>query len=112
MIHLCVSTSAKGYYPPNVEIKYYNVKINGENFVDKPIKNNKVTYENIRPGTATLMISNYEMNDILKIVKSLKSSGVLLKGFNETINNEAKKQKGGFFSMLLDTLGASLLGNM
>ena len=40
--------SAKGYYLPNVEIKDYNIMINGENFFDPPIKNNKVTYENIR----------------------------------------------------------------
>ena len=40
--------SAKGYYLPNVEIKNYNVMINGENFFDQPIKKNKVTYENIR----------------------------------------------------------------
>ena len=37
-----------GYYLPNVEIKDYNIMINGENFFDQPIKNNKVTYENIR----------------------------------------------------------------
>ena len=36
------------YYLPNVEIKDYNIMINGENFFDQPIKNNKVTYENIR----------------------------------------------------------------
>ena len=41
-------TSAKGYYLPNVEIKDYNVMINGENVFDQPIKDNKVTYENIR----------------------------------------------------------------
>ena len=41
-------TSAKGYYLPNVEIKNHNVMINGENLFDQPIKNNKVTYENIR----------------------------------------------------------------
>ena len=46
MIHN--KTSAKGYYFPNVEIKDYNVMINGENIFDQPIKNNKVTYENIR----------------------------------------------------------------
>ena len=63
-------------------------------------------------GTTTFIISNDEMNDILKIVKSLEDSGVLLKGVNETIRNEAKEQKGGFLSMLLGTLGASLLGNM
>ena len=41
-------TSAKGYYLPNIEIRNYNVMSNGENFFDQPIKNNKVTYENIR----------------------------------------------------------------
>ena len=52
------------------------------------------------------------MEDILKIVKSLEDSGILLKGVSETIKNEAKEQKGGFLSMLLGTLRASLLGNM
>ena len=41
-------TSHSGYYLPNVEIKDYNIMINGENFFDQPMKNNKVTYENIR----------------------------------------------------------------
>ena len=63
-------------------------------------------------GTTTLIISNDEMDDILKIVKSLESSGLLLKGVSETIQNEAKEQKGGFLSMLLGTLGASLLGDI
>ena len=52
------------------------------------------------------------MDDILKIVKLLEGSGVLLKGVSETIQNEAKKQRGGFLSMLLGTLGASLLGDL
>ena len=52
------------------------------------------------------------MEDILQIVKSLEDSGLLLKGVSETIKNEEKEQKGGFLSMLLGTLGASLLGNM
>ena len=60
----------------------------------------------------TLIISNDEMKDILEIVSSLEDSGLLLKGVNETIKNEAKEQKGEFISMLLGTLGASLLGNM
>ena len=60
----------------------------------------------------TLIISNAEKEDISKIVKSLKISGILLKGVSETIKNEAKRQKGGFLSMLLGTLGASLLGDM
>ena len=52
------------------------------------------------------------MDDILKIVKSLENSGVLLKGVSETIQNEAKEQRGGFLSMLLGTLGAPLLGDV
>ena len=63
-------------------------------------------------GTTTLIISNDEMNDIIKIVKSLENSGVLLKGVSETIQHEAKEQRRGFLSMLLGTLGASLLGNL
>ena len=61
---------------------------------------------------ATLIISNNEMEDIIKIVKSLEDSGFLLKGIAETIQNEVKEQKGGFLSMLLGTLGASLWGNL
>ena len=52
------------------------------------------------------------MEDIIKIVKSLEDSDLLLKGVNEIVQNEAKEQKGGFFSMLIGTLGASLLGNI
>ena len=52
------------------------------------------------------------MKDILKILKSLEASGLLLEGVSETIKNEAKEQKGKFLSMLLGTLGANLLGNM
>ena len=60
----------------------------------------------------TLIISSGEMKDILKIVRFHEDSGLLLKGVCETIKNEAKEQKGGFLSMLLGPLGASLLGNM
>ena len=52
------------------------------------------------------------MNDIMKIIKALENSGILLKGVTKTIENETKEQKGGFLSMLLGTLGASLLGNL
>ena len=62
--------------------------------------------------TTTLIISNYEMKDIIRIVKYLEDSGLLLKGVSETIKNEGKEQKGGFLSMLLGTLGGSLLGNI
>ena len=60
----------------------------------------------------TLVISNDEINDIIKIVKSLEDSGLLLKGVTETVQNEIKEQKERFLSMLLGTLGASLLGNL
>ena len=60
----------------------------------------------------TLIISNDEIHDIIKIVKSLKDSGLLIEGVTKTVQNEVKEQKGGFFSMLLGTLGASLLGNL
>ena len=63
-------------------------------------------------GVTNLIISNDEMNDILKIVKSLENSGLLLKGVSETIQHEAKEQRGGFLSMLLGTLGGSLLGDI
>ena len=63
-------------------------------------------------SSTTLIISNNEMEDIIKIIKSLEDSGLLLKKVTETVQNEVKEQKGGFFSMLLGTLGASLLGNI
>ena len=59
-------------------------------------------------GTTTLIISNEEINDIVKIVKSLEESGLLIKGVSETIKNKAKEQKGGFLNMLLGTLSVSL----
>ena len=52
------------------------------------------------------------MNDVMKIAQALESSGVLLKGVTKTIKIERKEQKGGFLSMLIGTLGASLLGNL
>ena len=63
-------------------------------------------------GTTTLIISNEEMNDIMKIGQALEDSKILLKGVTEKIKNETKEQKGGFLSMLLGTLGASLFGNL
>ena len=59
-----------------------------------------------------LITSNDEMDDILKIVKYLEDSGVLLKGVTETIQHEAKEQRGRLLSMLLGTLGAFLLGDV
>ena len=63
-------------------------------------------------GTTTLIISNKEMNDIIKIIQALEDSNILLKGVTKTIKNETKEQKGGFLSMLLGTLVACLLGNI
>ena len=63
-------------------------------------------------GNTTLIVSNNEIEDIIKVTKSLEDSGLLLKGVTETVQNEVKEQKGGFLSMLLGTLGASLLGNL
>ena len=63
-------------------------------------------------GTTTLIISNEEMNDIIKIVQALEYSNTLLKGVTKAVKNETREQKGGFLSMLLGTLGASLLGKM
>ena len=59
-------------------------------------------------GTTTLVISNEEMNDIIKIVKAVEDSGILLKG----VTNETKEQKSGFLSMLLGTLGNSLISDL
>ena len=52
------------------------------------------------------------MDDIMKIVKSLEESGLLIKSVKETIKNEPKEQKGEFIDMITDKLGATLLGNM
>ena len=58
------------------------------------------------------IIEQEDLNDIIKIIKALQNSGILLKGVSKTIENETKEQRGGFLSMLLGTLGASLLGNL
>ena len=63
-------------------------------------------------GITALIFANKEMNDIMKIVKSLEGSGLLIKGRSEKIKNEAKQQTGEFLGMLLSTLGTSLLGNL
>ena len=63
-------------------------------------------------GATKLIIENVDMNDIMKIIEALENSGILLKAVSKTIENETKEQKGGFLSMLLGTLGASLLGNL
>ena len=59
-----------------------------------------------------LIIEQEDMKDIMKIIKALENSGILLKEVSKTIKNETKEQRGGFLSILLGTLGASLLGNL
>ena len=59
-----------------------------------------------------LVIEEEGMKDIMKIIEALENSVILLKGVSKTIENENKEQRGGFLSMLLGTLGASLLGNL
>ena len=59
-----------------------------------------------------LIIGQEDMNDIIKIIEALENSDILLKGVTKTIENETKEQRGGFLSMSLGTLGASLLGNL
>ena len=62
--------------------------------------------------TTALIISDQKMDDVLKIVKSVGESGLLIKGVSEIIKNETKKQKGRLLGTLLGTFGASLFGNM
>ena len=59
-----------------------------------------------------LIIEEEDMKDIMKIIEALENSSILLKGVSKTIENETKEQRGRFLSMLLGTLGASLLGNL
>ena len=69
----------------------------------------KIIYDS---GTTVLIISNKEMNDIMKIVQALADCNILLKRITKTIKIETKKQKRGFLGMLLGNLGDNLLGNM
>ena len=59
-------------------------------------------------GTTSLTISNEEMEDIIEVVKSFEESAVITEGIRITIKNEAKEQKGGFLTLTLGTLVASL----
>ena len=63
-------------------------------------------------GFTAIIISNKEMDDIMKIIKSLEESGLLIKHVSKTTKNKAKEQKGGLPGMLFGTLWASLLGNI
>ena len=66
----------------------------------------------IHGSGVNLIIEEEDMQDIIKIIKKLENSDILLKGVSKTIENKIKEQRGGFLSMLLGTLGASLLGDL
>ena len=72
----------------------------------------KVYKKKIHGSGIKLIIEQEDMKDIMKIIEALENSGILLKGVSKIIENETKEQTGGFLSMLLGTLGASLLGNL
>ena len=78
----------------------------------KILRSGKHPSDSASHNNAMLIISNEEMKDIIRIVKSLEDTGLLIEGIRETIQNEAKEQKGGFLITLLGTLVASLLGNI
>ena len=63
-------------------------------------------------GTTTLIVSNKEINDIMKTVQALEDSDILLRRITKTIKHETKEQKEGFLNTLLGTLASTLLGNM
>ena len=63
-------------------------------------------------GMTTLTTASEELNNIMKTIKYLKDTSLLIKGDSETNKNEAKEQSGGFLSMLLGTFRTSLLGNL
>ena len=84
-------------------INFDDVTKKSKNFLKKIIQES---------GLITLIFSNKEINDVMKIVKSLEDAGLLIKVVSETVENEVKKQKGGFLVMLAATLGASLSGSM
>ena len=72
----------------------------------------EVFKKKIHRSGVKLIIEQEDMNDIIKIIEALENSVILLKRVTKTIENETKEQRGGFSSMLLGTLGASLLGNL
>ena len=82
------------------------------NSLNVKLSNSQLNQLKSATGTTTLLISNAEMDDLIKIVKSLEDNGLLLKGVTKTVQNEIKAQKDGFLSILLGTLGASLLRNL
>ena len=79
--------------------------------IKKLLRSGRISLDSA-PQTTTLIKPNEQTEDIMKIVKYLKDSGLLIKSVTQTIKNEAKKQRVGFLGMLLGTLSVSLLGNL
>ena len=71
-----------------------------------------IIQKKIHGSGVKLIIEQEDMNDIMKIIEALENSGILLKGVKKQLKMKLKKQRGGFLGMLLETLGASLLGNL
>ena len=81
---------------------------------DRPLTKNELPHlakSVLLEGTTALITSNEEMENIMKIVKPLEESGLLMRGISETTENEAKEQKCEFIEILLETLTANILGN-
>ena len=72
----------------------------------------EVYKKKIHGSSVKLVIEKEDMNDIMKIIEASENSGIFLKGVSKTIENETKEQRRGFLSILLGTLGSSLLGNL
>ena len=83
-------------------------RIISSNVSNRCSNSKKKKKKNYGSGITTLIISNEEMEDIMKTVKLLEESGLLVKGISETIKNETKEQKGEFLIMLFGTLPASI----
>ena len=75
-------------------------------------KDTAIHEEILGSGTTTLILPNEDLNDIIKIVKSIEESGLPIKGISKTVENKVKEQKRGFLDMLAAKLASHLLGNM
>ena len=80
-----------------------------QGYIKNALGSGKHLSDSASNNNAILVISNDEMKNIIEIVKSLQYSGLLFKWVSETIQNETAKQKGGFLSMLLGTLGVTFV---
>ena len=83
--------------------------MSSESAIDGAIQRKMYWWRIVRAGKGTTwIISNEDMDDIIRIIESLENSSVLIDGFSETVKHEIKKQERRFLSMLLRPLGASV----